>query len=479
MKQVRISTNWYIGCISFVVLCYIIARAFLCGVTYDEAWTLSGFVPYSYTAILNYEPCDANNHLLNTLSIKFLFSVFPDSLFVARIPNILGGLLYLLFSAAISRRYAAPVSAVAFTLLALNPFALEFFSLARGYGMALGLLSASLFYGLLFMERQRLLHLFLSILFLSFSVSAAFSYIHLYLAGQLFYFYTLLKADKKIRFTGLLIQTVLFIGLTLLLYTPIQKLRANDNLYYGGSTGLFEDTLLSLTTYFVGTPPAGSESRIGLTLFLFLLFALGLPLIRKNQMTASLRFALSLLLLSLLSITSQFYLLGTLYVTDRTALFLYPLFMLLLAELVQGLHPGPLRTSVLTGLLFCVFLNFFLSVNFYKTKTWSFDAQSENVLRYIASAEKNTSVNLQCSWPMTKSIAYYQSHFFPSIQSVYKPLAQAVNDGDYYFYLDTSIDQVDYARGREHLRTAAKDTLLKFEEEHLYLFRLKRTLNEH
>jgi hypothetical protein len=468
------TTTWYIHLLSLVLFCYLLSRAALCGITYDEAWTLTSFVPSSLQDIITFENCDANNHLLNTLSIKLLYSILPDTLFVARLPSLAGGLLYMFYAGRFSQRHSPVTSLMCFTLLSLNPFVLEFFSLARGYGLGLGMLTAGLFHGLLFYEQRSNKQLFLSQLFLSVAITAALSYLHLYLATQVLLFISLLRGERKKLLSGLLIQAGIAMAAGLLLYGPIQKLRANDNLYYGGHTGIYEDCLLSLGSYFSGGPPAGSEVRILLNVFLFLLFFLTLSILRRREKKIlGFLFFLILLALSFFSISAQYLLMNTLYVTDRTALFLYPLLILFLGELVECLRPLAWQNSLSAVLTLLFFFNFLSSANVYKTSTWFFDAHSEEVIRYLSEKKNTQSVNLQYSWPMSKSLAYYRERLYPSLSMQYKSREAASAAGDYYLYLATGIDQVDYARGREHLLSAEKDTLLAFKAEHLYLFKLK------
>jgi len=474
MKPLRFSIQWYTGLLSLLVMSYIISRAVICGITYDEVWTLSGFVPYSWGDILRFEPCDANNHLLNTLCIKVLYTWLPNTLFVARLPNIAGGLLYLYFSSRLSQRYAGWTGLLCFSILVLNPFLLEFFSLARGYGLALGLLTGGLYYGIRFYEERKLSALGFSLFFFSLSVTAALSYLHLYLAAQVVFFMLLIRGEKTKRLIGLGLQATMTLLLAWLLYQPIQKLRANDNLYYGGKTGLFQDTLLSLSAYLTGSIPAGSEQVFGLILFLGLLLFLLIRLhFRPTHFSSGFYFFIPLLILTLSSITAQFYLLKTLYVTDRTALFLYPLFMLVLSELILCSPPDRLQKVMTMTLVLAFSFNFMRVANVYKTSTWFFDAHSEEVIRTIVQKENKQPVNLQFSWPISKSLMYYQSQLGANISNSYKSREQAMRDGDYYLYLDAAIDQVDYARGREQLISADKDTLLSFPKEQLYLFKLK------
>ena len=85
----------------FIVIKYLIynskIRAVVLGITYDEAWTINDFVHQRVINILNYTPCDANNHILNTLAIKLVYFLTGASTFTTRLPNVLAFIVYLYF----------------------------------------------------------------------------------------------------------------------------------------------------------------------------------------------------------------------------------------------------------------------------------------------------------------------------------------------------------------------------------------------
>lgn len=132
-----------IGILAFM---YVLCRALKIGVTYDEVWTIKGFVSQNFISILNYSPCDANNHIVNTLLIKLFFLFGNHSLFIARLPNVIAFIMYIIFSYKIADEYLSSFIGIClFSLLILNPFVLDFFSIARGYGLSLGFLMVSIY----------------------------------------------------------------------------------------------------------------------------------------------------------------------------------------------------------------------------------------------------------------------------------------------------------------------------------------------
>ena len=86
-------------------------------------------------------PSMENNHLLNTLLIKLFTQGFGLSEFTMRIPALIGCGLYLLgLLKLLNIILEKHQLLIAFFLLAFHPFVADFYSLARGYSLGLGLM---------------------------------------------------------------------------------------------------------------------------------------------------------------------------------------------------------------------------------------------------------------------------------------------------------------------------------------------------
>lgn len=129
--------NIFIISSSFVLALYIYNKANLTALTYDEAYTFLNYV-------LNREIFStalANNHPLNTATI-ISTTIFGEGVLFIRLPNIIFGLFYLAISYLISVR--SKLSVLTFFILTLCPYLIEFFTLARGYGLAASLVLVAL-----------------------------------------------------------------------------------------------------------------------------------------------------------------------------------------------------------------------------------------------------------------------------------------------------------------------------------------------
>jgi hypothetical protein len=145
--RVVLRSDWpyvLIAVFVFAVTCY---RAATTGITYDEAETYIRYVVRSGHAdggaafgFLSLQR--ANNHPLNTLLIDVTTLFFPYRELAIRLPNLLMFAVYLWSAVAVSHRFVT--RPLVFGLLALNPMLDEFFGLARGYGLAAGVVLMAL-----------------------------------------------------------------------------------------------------------------------------------------------------------------------------------------------------------------------------------------------------------------------------------------------------------------------------------------------
>lgn len=273
----------------------------------------------------------------------------------------------------------------------------------------------------------------------------------------------------------LLISISAMLPVIAVIYEPVRKMRENGSLFYGGENDFYSDTLVSLTRssmYF-------EESHVHLILNIFLIVlvaALVLSYRRGFVLTASKNILVYVTVLCISSVIAQHYLLGTLYVIDRTALFFYPLFMLLLC---LALNDIPGRTApIAAGLLVGAFtVNFAIHATLYKTALWYFDSRTQAVLEYLNETGRRMHkvILLDSSWPFRSSTGHYAStgkYPFVKVIEGY-PMHP---DAEYYIYLSTTIEKVGYnpEDPKENpILTMRKTELLDYPDEGIHVYRLE------
>ena len=406
---------WFAG--SGLLFLYIILRANSLSFTHDEA------LSYTVVKLKNYFEFTANNHQLNTWLMAFCANVFGESEMSLRLPNVLLFGVYLFFCFRIilkSGRTAFVLFAI--PLLFLNPFVLDFFSLARGYGLSLGFMAASLYY---FLRRdftdfshQNLIRDFcLAMLFATPALFANLALINFYIAllviftGNYFLFYKKnfsVERKKHIQFIGVFILSC--IPLLIIVKRLLIISKAGD-LYVG--TDSFHQSISSFierSSYFIPYPIWFVEK---LQIFIELIFPIGLiiTLIRKKITGPVMKVGI-LIMVILTGIYLEHYLFEALFPWSRTGVYFIPLFgffiFYLFIQFIEGLKPQLQKVLVAAGLLLVTLpltIHFLKTINLVHTFEWKYEAHTKDVVEEMA--KKNRRIVLGYDWIFGPAINYY------------------------------------------------------------------------
>lgn len=448
-----------------LVFIYVVLRAKLLSVTYDEAWSLETYVGSSFWNIITFEPCDSNNHLLNSVLIKLLYSILPNTLFVARIPSVLSCLVFLMFSAKLSKLYAPNRAFLLFFVLCANPFMLDFFSLSRGYSIALAASMASFYYLLLYLSTNKTKKALMSLILQAIAALAVLSFLNLFAAIFILLLGSHLKRKQLFTKNTLLLLLPALLLLAILGF-PLYKLTRYGNLYYGGTNGVYHDSYLSLFRYSTYNMFESAWMPYAAAVFLSLLILSFLFRLSAFENKLQHTWPLFLLLICVVINVAQVKITNGFYLIDRTALFYYPL-LLMLPFATRKYH------SKLQGLLpifisVVIAINLICSVNFNRSLVWFFDADTATTLQKLNEiGEKYGQVlAIGCSWPLHKSVEYYLRN------GTYSYLKQDWNP-NYYLYLNSSLDRIDYYPEQEKILLQEKDTVFVSQLSKVIVFKSK------
>ena len=110
------------------------------GITTDEAASYLSYInePWgnAWGAVLHTNTL--NNHVLNSLAVKITDLIWPWNVFVMRVPSLIALLLFSITAWLLARKLEHDrLRAIALVVFLSNPFALQYFSLARGYSIAI------------------------------------------------------------------------------------------------------------------------------------------------------------------------------------------------------------------------------------------------------------------------------------------------------------------------------------------------------
>lgn len=397
---------------------YIFIRAYAVGFTHDECLSLQIVKGQRYLA------ATANNHLLNTWLMRLSYLLLGDSEFALRLPGVLsfGGYAYF------AGRWVTKSARWEWTLLGGvlmlgNPYLLDFFSLARGYGMSLAFAMAALWYVQRAIE-QREQRLFLKHASLSMGCAVLSAYaclllLNLCIALALIIVWQYLR---KFSFSRLdvaygLASVALFLVMVPLVLL-ILKLKNSDELYFGGNEGFVANTvsiLIHRSIYDSYYGEAFWQHLRDAIVWMFGLIGLVAAIRRFNGRISTLWLISALMVIASLL---EHRLFNIPYPIERTSLIFLLLWNLLFWSMIEdvfslfnGVKSKVLSVCLALMLIGPLSLDLSRNLNTRYAHDWKEDAHVPEMmqrLKLYASQVRSDSVVLSNTWTMEPSINYYR-----------------------------------------------------------------------
>jgi len=396
-----------------VLFSYVLYRACSVSFTYDEVSTIH-MANSEKWANLDHS---SNNHFLNILLIKACLLFFDPSDLVYRLPNVLGFTLFLTYAVKIGKLLKPSAPYFSAILLTSTPFILDFFGLSRGYGLALAFILASIYFLLKYCGENKIKFGIASLLFGILAVFSNFTSFNYFVPSLFILFgYTLFSKEKVISKT--LILAVITGAFLYYILPVVFQLKNIGELFFGGRTSLYHDTILSLSQTFAYHKLNISFSNIVFsTLFLIATifsFVNILSAIRKKCF--DIKVVLSVLFfLSLLSPVAQHIIFDTSFPTGRTALLYYPILIL---ALVNGMNNTFvwMQDKFIALIAYSFLVHLMLTSNFTHCYSWRFDSGSKEVVSILMEEnnqkENNSNViTIGIDYLYNPSISYHRDSY--------------------------------------------------------------------
>jgi hypothetical protein len=459
-------------CIAVALFICNLIRIIRIPITCDEAPSRSDLL-MSYGDFAHLNKVTANIHILNSILRKASTDIFGNTPFFLRLPSLLAQALFMWFCYRLACRLFKEGGwrIAVFLACNLNPLMFEFWAYSRGYSLAIAFMTVSIYYLVVYLQEEKPWQICLALVSAMAAVWSNFALLNfcLALAGALA-MHGILR-ERRAAFFRTVLPMLLTASalLALLIYAPIKKLRASNELYYGGERGLVSDTITSLvkeSMYIVDQERLLVKAPTYLLLVL-LCISIAYQSIRfmrdPGDTRSRIGMSLSLLLLiPLASIVVQYHLLGTKYLIDRTAMFLILLIVIHISHFLYSLRPGmPIASRIaMFGLTALFGWNFFLNINFKCARMWWYDKHNVKVLELLSRKPSvpGRPIRLRVCWLQMPSIDYYihtryDSLFYPleyikdapgpadtSYDYVYLPVIDAGNLSGKYV-VDTAFDE--------------------------------------
>lgn len=432
-----------------------VARIFLIPATYDEVAFFRLF-HHSYADIVTFKAIvSANVHPLSFVATKFFTGTFSNHIFFLRLGSLLAQLLYLAYTYKLVKHLFSNAwwQFAAIILLQCNPFLFDFWTLNRGYGMAIAFMAMSSYHLLRFTaHKSSLPHLTLGLIASCLACYSNFALLHYHIGVLLAMAILLLPSLKTIPKRILVLAPLITLSITGLLYAivsaPIQVLKDGKQLYHGGGTGFYTDTVKTLVKECLFSTDANATQVVICSILIITVLAANLAYtilrslknIKRTTSSANTFFLLTTFCTAG-SVIIQFYANNTLLLTDRTALFFYPLFLLTLCTWLHDLKPTSGR-SIMPGLaislLAIIFLTHFsFRLSLRSTWQWAFDRHNITVLERMKQTYKGKKIQLGPSWLFEPAMNYYiltrYSTYFDTVVGIAYPITAKDTTRDYYY----------------------------------------------
>lgn len=340
-----------------------------------------------------------------------------------RLPNILAFIMYILFAHKLTRNFSPLLRISIGILLAANCLLFDLFSLARGYGLAWGFMVACLYHFIQYQKEGRARNL---LFFHGTALLASLSnftlltvYVSLLILSPL----TRQQTQKK-KWAFLtdiyyhLAPTAISAGI---LFEPVRRAIQHSTFDFGGSKGLYADTLQSvLEIGLQNTAPSPAVSmiiKIGLTLlvvipvFLILNKTYRKALLNHIELfiTSSLLVLLALMLIALHKIMQAD------YPISRFSAFILPLIFLQIGYFVHFLEQSKKTKWIVAVPLVVATMYagaFIYKFNPHQSAEWGYDANTKDMMFALKAHEKehnnNSSYSLGVNWLFEPTTNFYR-----------------------------------------------------------------------
>lgn len=435
--------------IGLLFTAYLTARAIIIPMTIDEAGTYFNYTPLKVWDIIFYtKDSSPNNHVLNTLGIKLFTQLFGVTSFTVRLTNLLAFVLYFFVGVELLKKIRNEFWFVlcGIFILVCNPYLLDFFALARGYGLSVGLMLLSIYQFYNYLSQKHITYLTYTIITAALAVLANFTLLNYYLV-LLFLTVVIIfsEKNKKDIFKKILPLVLTTLVLAALIYNPIKKMVSTDQFVYWGTESFYKSTLLPLvdamrySKLYFGIKPATYFAVIFIVVFV----ALGVYSAQqfiKHKVKAVSNFAVIcfLILSGIIVVTIlQFHLFDVPFLNARGAVFMYPIFVLIVIITISNIFINKQRQrNIVLSVFFCIgLIHFFNTANFRFYRDWWFDAHTKDVLTWIDEQHpQKEKVTLNCSWIFNNSL-----HFHKDVSNFYNLELATFNhdlqpEGNYQYY---------------------------------------------
>lgn len=321
----KINTNFLFFAAWIGVSLYLIVRAYCVDISDDEAWSYYNVKHFWWVEVL----CSGNTHWFNFLAIKTALIFGLEKAWQLRWFSLLSGIIFLYVGYFWIKSFESiAIKVLAFSLLFLNPYLIEYLTLARGYASALCIMALSLYF---YTKPEKRFVVSLSLLFAGLSAIANFNFFYFFvpLAAVCFCRSYLKQGSGLFKSKNFYTDVFYTLGVSFLVLRALLFIKqcSNDIGSFGG-----EDLVTSVFCSYIDTLfygqfffSANIKFVLGAILLLIVVIASVYAIVKFKSHCDQLFLISGIVLLSMLFlVVFNHWCFNVLYPTERTALMFYP-----------------------------------------------------------------------------------------------------------------------------------------------------------
>ncbi len=428
-------------------------------ITHDEVSTIFMAKNESIWNIITYKNPIPNNHILNTLLTKLSLFLFGMNHFSVRLPNLIafivyGTAIYQLLKKVIGLQSWFYVPASLFFIS--NLYLLDFFGLSRGYALSISLCVLSILYIISAFQEMSSIKNNWAIFFAILSAYSNFTLIYylviLLLLSTFFLYNQYIIGKLKVKY---ILHFIAFILLFLVLAViPIQNMTSTGQFQFWSNNGFVDETVQPLIVHSLYDSKVlffQFSNFFLILIYIVITFAIAwsirflLGAKKKIEVFNSPFFIASFILIGIITVNIlHVYLTDVPNLKNRTALFYFPLFILVFISAINSIKlqlKQWLKITLSTILSILCILQITLNFKPDSVREWAYDSNTLQVIDFISN-ESDVNVILTTDWKFNPSFYYYarNNQLNNIVLNPYSKKMDVNSGADYYYIFENDFE---------------------------------------
>lgn len=388
--KVRFISNIILFFLIYALMLYVVSRALSLVITHDEAYSFYNVKHFWYVETL----CTGNTHWFNFVAIKTAILLGLEKVSQLRWFSLLSaGVFFTVAYFWIKTINNISVKFFAFAFLLLNPYLIDYLSLARGYATGLMFESLAILCICISLNKEKRNVGVLALFFAGMAAIANFNFFYFFASFSIIYFYKFhfINGFTFIKHKLFYLEFIYTLTITYLVLRALQFITicSNDIGKYGGSE-LISSLFTGYIDTFIYNKFDVSSSAINtcahvLFIVIMVVIVFGVFGYKKHKIIWY-RFASSAILIMIALMVFNKLSFDVLYPTYRTTLMLYPLIALVIVGFVSFIVTAKKLKSILlyscSALLLAHFVN---TINISRSFDYYHQEDSKQCFEYLKS----------------------------------------------------------------------------------------------